>query len=81
MKVLIEIPKEFEEHFNNDKFEDSLERIRADIKVNLENETTQLSGRYEMELAEMLRDAMSKSEVVRQKEYEYSYRTRKGNKN
>lgn len=65
MKLLIKIPKEFEEHFNNDKFEDSFERIRADIKVNLENETTQLSGNYEMELAEMLKDAMSKAEVVK----------------
>jgi len=64
MRLIIEIPKEFEEHFNMDKFKDSLERIRADIKFNLENEVTQLSGRYEMELAEMLRDAMTKAEVV-----------------
>ena len=66
MKLLIEIPKEFEEHFNNDKFEDSLERIRVDIRVNLENEIFQLSGNYEMELAEMLRDAMSKAEVIKE---------------
>lgn len=65
MKLLIEIPKEFEEHFNNDKFKDSLERIRADIKVNLKNGVTQLSGNYEMELAEMLRDAMNKVEVIK----------------
>lgn len=66
MKLLIEIPKEFEEHFNNDKFEDSLERIRVDIRVNLENGIFQLSGNYEMELAEMLRDAMSKAEVIKE---------------
>lgn len=66
MKLLIEIPKEFEEHFNMDKFEDSLERIRVDIKVNLENGILQLSGCYEMELAEMLRDAMNKAEVVKE---------------
>ena len=66
MKLLIEIPKEFEEHFNNDKFEDSLERIRVDIKVNLENGIFQLSGNYEMELAEMLRDAMNKAEVIKE---------------
>lgn len=65
MKLLIEIPKEFEEHFNNDKFEDSLERIRVDIKVNLENKIFQLSGNYEMELAEMLKNAMNKAEVVK----------------
>ena len=68
MKVLIEIPKEFEEHFNNDRFKDSLERIRVDIKFNLENETTQLSGNYEMELVQMLQNVMEKAEVVRQKE-------------
>lgn len=65
MKLLIEIPKDFEEHFNNDKFKDSLERIRVDIKINLETEKTQFSGNYEMELAKMLRDAMSKAEVVK----------------
>lgn len=65
MNISIEIPKEFEEHFNNDKFEDSLERIRADIKFNLENELIQLSGRYEMELVQMLQNAMEKAEVVR----------------
>lgn len=66
MKVIIEIPKEFEEHFNMDRFKDSLERIRVDIKFNLENGATQLSGRYEMELAEMLRDAMTKAEVIKE---------------
>ena len=37
MKIEIEIPKEFEEHFNNDKFKDSFERIMADIKYSLKN--------------------------------------------
>ena len=31
MKIEIEIPKEFEEHFKQDKFKDSLERIMADM--------------------------------------------------
>ena len=66
MTLSIQIPKEFERHFNMDRFEDSLERIRADIKFNLENEATQLSGNYEMELAEMLRDAMLKAEVIKE---------------
>ncbi len=66
MKVLIEIPKEFEEHFNNDRFKDSLERIRIDIKTHIETESVvHFLGRYEMELAEMLRDAISKAEVVK----------------
>lgn len=32
MIIEIEIPKAFEEHFKQDKFKDSLERIMADIK-------------------------------------------------
>ena len=32
MRIEIEIPKEFEKHFTEDKFKDSLERIMADIK-------------------------------------------------
>ena len=66
MKLLIEIPKEFEKHFNTDRFKDSFERIRVDIKFNLENKATQLSGRYEMELAEMFRDAMTKAEIIKE---------------
>ena len=31
MRIEIDIPKEFEEHFNQDKFKDSFERIMADI--------------------------------------------------
>jgi len=61
MKLLIEIPKEFEEHFNNDRFKDSLERIRTDIQYY----GYPISGLYERELIEMLRDAMTKAEVTK----------------
>ena len=61
MKVLIEIPKEFEEHFNNDRFKDSFERVHADIKYH----KIFLSGSYEMELVQMLQKVMEKAEVVR----------------
>lgn len=66
MVLKIRISKEFEEHFNKDRFEDSLERIRVDIKFSLENDMPLLSGNYEMELAEMLRDAMLKAEVIKE---------------
>lgn len=56
MKVTIEIPKEFEEYFNQDRFEDSLERIEVDID---ENREYGLSGLYEIELVAMLRNALS----------------------
>ena len=61
MKLLIEIPKDFEEHFNNDRFNDSLKRIRTDIQYH----GNPLSGLYERELIEMLRNAMTKAEVTK----------------
>lgn len=61
MKVLIEIPKEFEEHFNNDRFKDSFKRVHTDIQYH----KIFLSGSYEMELVQMLQNVMEKAEVVR----------------
>ena len=61
MKIEIEIPKEFEEHFNQDKFKDSLKRIMADIKYSLKNGDCLCSGRYEFETIEMLEKAFGNS--------------------
>ena len=61
MRVEIEIPKEFEKHFNQDKFKDSLERIMADIKHSLENRDCLCAGRYEYETIEMLQKAFENS--------------------
>ena len=57
MRIEIEIPKEFEKHFNQDKFKDSLERIMADIK----HSVCLCSGRYEYETIEMLQKAFENS--------------------
>lgn len=54
MKIVIDIPKEFEEHFNSDRFEDSLARVASDI----ESFGFQLAGRYEKEVITMLREAL-----------------------
>ena len=59
MKLLIEIPKEFEEHFNMDKFKDSLERIG----IGVDDPESMLVSRYDYELIEMLRDAFIKAEI------------------
>ena len=61
MRIEIEIPKEFEKHFNNDKFKDSFERIMADIKHSLENGDCLCAGRYEYETIEMLENAFENS--------------------
>ncbi len=66
MKISFEIPKEFEEHFNMDRFKDSLERVRADILHGLENHSVIIAGLYELELIQMLRNAMTKAEVIKE---------------
>lgn len=64
MRIEIEIPKEFEEHFKQDKFKDSLERIMADIKHSLENRDCLCAGKYEYETIEMLQKAFEDSRQV-----------------
>lgn len=53
MKLVIEIPKEFEQDWKYDSFADSLNRLIADIHC--------LAGKYEKETAEMLIDAFDKA--------------------
>jgi hypothetical protein len=55
MTIKIEIPQEFEEHFNKDQFEDSLHRLSADIHS--------VAGNYEREVVEMLIEAFKKAKV------------------
>lgn len=59
MKITINIPKEFEEHFERDRFKGSLERIYFDVK-----EDAVLSGLYELETLEMLKNTLGKAEVA-----------------
>ena len=59
MEIVIKIPKEFETHFYNDRFKDSLERIKNDIKP--PDERVMLSGRYEVETIDMLVDALGRA--------------------
>lgn len=56
MKLLIDIPKEFEQHFQTDKFEDSLHRLSADAHL--------LAGLYEQETALMLTEAFKNAVSV-----------------
>ncbi len=53
MRIEIEIPKEFEEHFKQDKFEDTLYRLNADAHL--------IAGNYEKETAIMLIKAFKDS--------------------
>jgi hypothetical protein len=56
MKLLIEIPTEFEGHFNLDRFKDSLKRLEFDANY--------LAGNYEKELAEMLIESFQNAKLV-----------------
>ena len=51
MKLLVDIPKEFEQHFQTDRFEDSLHRLSADAHL--------MAGNYEQETAVMLIEAFA----------------------
>ena len=55
MRIEIDIPKEFEKHFKQDKFKDSFERIMSDFKYCL------CVGNYEYETIEMLEEAFENS--------------------
>ena len=61
MRIEIDIPKEFEEHFKQDKFKDSFERIMADIFHSLEIGNCLCAGNYEYETIEMLEKALENS--------------------
>lgn len=61
MKVMIDIPKDFEEHFNQDKFKDSIGRITADVISQVYSDDS-ISGNYEIELLEMLSETFGKAE-------------------
>ena len=54
MQIIINIPKEFENHFNSDRFEDSMQRIKQDIKDMICGGDVCISGNYEVETLDML---------------------------
>lgn len=56
MKLLIDIPKEFEQHFQADRFDDSLHRLSTDAHL--------LAGLYEQETALMLSEAFKNAVPV-----------------
>ena len=60
MKLVIDIPKEFERDWNGDQFQDCFGRVLADLK-----DTSFISGNYEKETLEMLQSAFRDA-----KEYE-----------
>ena len=65
MKLQIEIPKEFEEDFNKDKFNECFERVITDIISNKNKTGTyELAGNYEIETLKMLKEALNKADKI-----------------
>lgn len=64
MVLQITIPKEFENDFFDDRFEDSLERIAYDAR-----KITSLAGRYDIEVVYMLINSLREAKVVAEKDY------------
>lgn len=58
IKIIIEIPKEFESDYNTDKFKDFFSRVAADIDCN------GLCGNYEKETAEMFVKAFENGKIA-----------------
>lgn len=64
MQIIINIPKEFENHFNSDRFEDSLQRVRFDIHKAIIAKKDILSGNYEIEILDMLTETFLKGKPL-----------------
>jgi len=56
MKITIEIPPEYESEFEKDKFENTLQRMKADAHC--------LAGNYEKETINMLIEAFKNAKSV-----------------
>lgn len=63
MELILKIPEEFEAHFNQDKFKDSIGRISADIISQVYSDGS-ISGNYEIEFLDMLSEAFEKAKVL-----------------
>ena len=57
MKITIDIPQEFEEHYKKDRFRDSLLRLKCDAHL--------LAGNYEQEVADMLVKAFENTSTAK----------------
>ena len=64
MKLIIDIPKEFENHFGWDRFAESFDRIYNDIEHDIRLDIDHvLSGNHELETIEMLKNAFKSAEI------------------
>lgn len=70
MRILIEIPKEFEGDYRQDRFKEFFERVLEDIKTHMDSDI-EACGLYEKETAEMFINAFSDSQRIDHREREF----------
>lgn len=63
MKVIIDIPKEFEDDIK-DNFQDFFNRLQAETEYHCENEENLVCGNYELETIEMLLEAFKDMQLI-----------------
>lgn len=63
-KLELTLPKEFREHFQMDRFKDSLQRILADIKPTQYSTYDGMSGNYENELVKKLIEVFQDARIL-----------------
>lgn len=70
MKITIEIPKDFERHFNFDRFRDSLERCSYEIDNVIRYDVGYLpiTCKYDIEVLEMLIKEFGKAKIISDQE-------------
>ena len=59
MKITIEIPEDFENEYNNDKFSKTFRRVVTELSQG----DMILTGHYEIETLKMLRQSFEESEI------------------
>ncbi len=64
MKVALEIPKEFEQDFQSDRFNCFFGRVSAEISSNLKEGQVVLCGNYERETADMFLEAFKNAIIL-----------------
>ena len=84
MELLIELPKEFEEHFDFDKFQDSFMRIGGCINKIRKSHSQPwvvslvLSGKYEHGLVDILKNAFLNAKKVKGSIYQIRITSMRG---
>lgn len=63
-RIILKIPTEFEKDFNENRFQDCLQRLIADTKERFEIDNILSAGIYEIEICNMLIKAFNEAEIL-----------------